>query len=102
MSKNFPNGFEVQIFPTKILEDAYRRTISEEDKEHVTLYIYNNPDLYNIFSVESPFDEKFKKIKLSLDTEEDYINISKIFTEMYPKKKQFGLYDIIKKFYKNL
>ena len=87
LSKNFPNGFEVQIFPTKILEDAYSRTISEEDKEHVSLFIYNNPELYNIFSVESPLMKNLKKLNFLLIQKEDYINISKIFTKIVSKKK---------------
>ena len=102
LSKNFPNGFEVQIFRTKTLEDAYSRNVSDEDKEHVSLYIYNNPKLYKIYSVESPLDKKFGKIKLTLDTKEDLKNISEIIKKLYPLNNKFNLSDIIENFYKHL
>ena len=99
LSKNFPNGFEVQIFPTKILRDVSKKTNCEIDREHVSLFIYNNPDLYKIHSVESPFDRKYKSIKLTLDTKKDLKLITKIIKKLYPNNKRFGLTEIINEFY---
>ena len=49
----------------------FQKTNCEIDREHVSLFIYNKLDLYKIHSVESPFDRKYKSIKLTLDTKKD-------------------------------
>lgn len=96
LSKTFPSGFEVQIFPKKILKDVSLRTNCPNDREHVTLYIYNNPQIYKIYSAKYPFKKKNSNIKLTLDTEKDYRVIVNIIENIYPKNKFFGLNEILK------
>lgn len=99
LSKTWPNGFESQIFSTKVLKDVSERSLTSADREHVSQFIYNNPKLYSIASINSPFNKKYSKVKLTLDTLEDFKIIKKIITRLYPINKNFSLDDILKTFY---
>lgn len=47
--------------------------------EHVTFGLYKNPDLFNIRLIPLPeFYSKYEKIRLTLDTESDYINLLEV------------------------
>ena len=84
------------------MSNVEKKTNCKIDREHVTLFIYNNPDLFKICSIPSPFNLKYKNIKLTLDTEEDLKLITKIIKEFYPKNKKFGLTEIINKFFEHI
>ena len=71
----------------------FPKTNCEIDREHVSLFIYNNPDLYKIHSVESPFDRKYKSIKLTLDTKGFKVN-NKNYKKTLSNNKRFGLTEI--------
>ena len=42
------NGFKSEIFPTTLLQKIYKYDLSINDKEHVTKYILDNEDMFNV------------------------------------------------------
>ena len=48
---SYPSGTEVEIFSFAALENTWKNATSEYDKEHVTPYIYNNREKFNIFTI---------------------------------------------------
>lgn len=65
-------------------------------KEHVTNYIYNNKNLFNIYyELIDSFIEKQKDIRLTIDTIQDF-NIAKIiFNKLYDNKNTIKLFDVV-------
>ena len=62
------SGFEIEIFSFACIEEAWKNAKNDE-REHVTKYIYHNP---NKFKIGNTSDEKsFKDLHLSVDTESD-------------------------------
>ena len=82
------------MFATEILQDVAIRTNDPQDREHVSLYIYNHPELYKLKNVLSPPDLTASEWRLTLDTLEDYALIKTIFETLYPVKCDFSLADI--------
>lgn len=94
----FPDGFNGEVFWFDILEEAYLNA-KDNQKEHVTTYIINKykkedfvyPILYKRYK-----NLNFSNLHLSLDTELDYKVIQDIFKNVYLKKNNFTLEDVLK------
>lgn len=75
-----PVGCGVEVFRRRSLEKAYPLTKKSYDHEHVTPFIYNNPDIFSLYYHQhTPSMSQ----RVTLDTEEDYKNIKKIFKALY-------------------
>ena len=95
LERTFPIGMDVQVFSRSVLEDVARRTRNPEDLEHVSYYIYKNPDLYKLFNITAPSAQHDPELRLTLDTTEDFELIHSIFEALYPHNKAFRLDDIL-------
>ncbi len=92
MTKNVPSGTEVEAMTFSALEKAWREAITNEDREHVTPYIYNNPKEFRIFSVE--YNKFPLDLRYALDTKEDYEFIKLLVSKI--SKRPIVTEDIIK------
>ncbi|MBA1339694.1 MAG: glutamate-1-semialdehyde 2,1-aminomutase [Pelagibacterales bacterium] len=74
----FPDGFDLEIFTFRALEEAYRYSLSSDEKEHVTPYLINSPKIskYNFSN-----SQDLKDFNLTLDSQKDLKNIKKVFTK---------------------
>ncbi|MFC3342744.1 cytidylyltransferase domain-containing protein [Paenibacillus abyssi] len=94
--RTYPLGFSVEVFRTETLAEVERMTIDPPDREHVSLYIYERPEQYRLSNVEAPYFLRHPEFRLTLDTSDDYELINKVFESLYPVKKDFSLYDIVR------
>jgi len=94
IKRTYPRGMDVQVFSTNTLNEVEKLTKNPFDKEHVSTYIYNNPDKYKLLNIEAPIELQAPEYRLTLDEAEDYFLIRKIFEELYPIKKYFNYQDI--------
>lgn len=64
--------------------------------EHVTYHIYKHPDDYKCEWIECPdFLQGRDDIRLTIDTQEDYILVSKVYSELKEEKENFTLQDVV-------
>ena len=91
-TKNVPNGTEVEAITFSALKKTWENVTKLFDKEHVTPYIYENPEKFNIFSIK--YKNYFLDVKYALDTKEDYEQIKFIIKKI--KKRPILTEDIIK------
>ncbi|HEC93565.1 MAG TPA: acylneuraminate cytidylyltransferase, partial [Candidatus Atribacteria bacterium] len=68
------------------------------EKEHVTPYIYRNPQIFRINEIKAPRELHAPDIRITLDTEEDYVLLCAVFDYLYSKNKYFDAYDIVNLF----
>lgn len=92
---SYPPGLGLRIFRKETLEKVDSLTKDPVDREHVTLYVWEHPELFSIYHFQNNLDPKFWGLRLTVDNEEDFVLIASIFQEIYPKNPGFGLYDII-------
>jgi len=93
--ETYPRGMDVQVFPVSVLEKVAELTQQPEDREHVSLYIYEHPDMFRLLNVESKIPGGSSDVRLTVDTEEDFELVSRIYEELYPINSDFGLQDIL-------
>ena len=89
----FPDGMDTEVFSFSALEEAWQKADLLSEREHVTLYIRNNPGKFKIKNLINK--KNLSGPRLVLDNKEDLVLIRKIFTALYPKNKNFGLEDIL-------
>jgi len=88
-----PEGMDVEVFSFKNLERAWREAKKPSDREHVTFYLWHNPQLFSVYRYNLPQD--LSNYRLTLDYKEDFEVIKAIIENLYPKKPLFTMYDII-------
>ena len=64
----------------------------------MTPYFYENPGIFKINGFSAPEGLRRPDIRITLDTQEDYDLLSRVFQRLYPEKKDFNAYDIVKLF----
>ena len=91
---SYPSGTEVEIFSFTALETAWKNATSEHDKEHVTPYIYSNPEKFKIFTLKSEKD--LSQFRWALDYENDLKLIRIIISKI--QKRPILMNDILELF----
>lgn len=95
LERSYPRGLDVQAFPSAVLERVAALTQDPVDHEHVSLYIYEHPELFSLVSVVSDLPPKAIDLRLTVDTADDLRVITAIFEELYPRNPAFGLRDVV-------
>ena len=100
IEKSFPMGLRVQVFPTILLREIYDTIDDPAVNEHVSLYFFENPDIYHIENLAAPSEINRPDIRLTVDTKEDFKFVSKIYSKiinnnLYPNFKTIDVLKII-------
>ena len=91
---SYPSGTEVEIFSFTALETAWKNATSEHDKEHVTPYIYTQPEKFKIFTLKS--EKNLSQFRWALDYENDLKLIRSIISKI--TKRPILMNDILELF----
>ena len=94
LKRSFPRGLDVEIFTYSALELAYNSATKDYEKEHVTPYIQENPDIFSLHNLNN--DDDLSYHRWTLDTPEDYELIKIIYDNLYDKDPLFGMDSILK------
>ena len=97
---DLPTGIAVEIIKKEALEIAYKEASKNYHFEHVTPYLWENPDRFKIDYLRTGFKSPFKNLRLTVDTIEDLSLARLIYTNLY-KGKIFDLNNIITLLRKN-
>lgn len=93
--RTFPLGLDAEVFSYRALEKAYNEAQEGYEREHVTPYIYQHPNLFKIESVEANGKLRRPDLRLTVDTEEDLRLIREIFQRLYRDGRIFYTEDVI-------
>lgn len=100
LRRSYPRGLDVQVYRTEALARAASLTDDRADHEHVTLFLYEHPELFSLGNVEAAPGTELPSQRLTLDTPADFFVIRAVFESLYPKDPAFG-YPAILAFLKN-
>jgi len=94
LKRTFPRGMDTEVINRKILEKTWKISKDIHDREHVTLYIRNRQDQFNLQNIEAWKTFNRPELRLCIDTKEDYLLVSHIYDNCY-KEKPLNLDEII-------
>ena len=87
---------DVEVFKVSSLKDANNNVSDLTTREHGTLFIRQNPEMYNILNIEAPTKWNRPELEIEVDTDEDIYVISKIIEHFNALNKiYFDIDDII-------
>ena len=99
LHRTFPHGLDIEVLSFDALERAHLEAAEAFEREHVCPYIYKtNPKAFKICSFESSETYHAPEIRVTLDTQADYILLCAVFDYLYSDNKYFGAADIINLF----
>ena len=93
LKRTYPRGLDTEIFSFKALQEAFEEGASPFEREHVTPFIYNQPNRFRLASVEYPLN--LSKHRWTVDTREDFELLQNIISSLYPSNPSFTLEDIL-------
>lgn len=96
VTETFADGLDLEIVRYESLEKAWHEAVLPSEREHVTLYIKNHKELFNIQDYVCKFGELHQE-RWTIDEPEDYVFINSIYKYFYSMEKEnFLTHDILK------
>lgn len=89
----FPDGLDVEIFTHKALNQSWQEAQKPSEREHVTQYMRNHPELFSLNNVSNDID--YSHLRWTVDESEDFELITEIFKSLYPVSAHFCFNDIL-------
>jgi len=93
LKETYPDGQDVEVFTFTSLRTAWKDAKLASEREHVTPYIRNNPDIFKHASLE--YKEDFSQKRWTLDNAEDLEFLRLIYKYLYNKNPLFNMDDIL-------
>ena len=88
----YPDGNDVEVMSFSALEQAWKEAAKKLEREHTTPFIWENPERFRIGNVAWNSSKNYSTShRWTIDYEEDYIFIRKVYEELYHVNPQFSL-----------
>lgn len=93
LGSSYPEGLDVEILMFSALEDAWKNAKLKTEREHVTVYLWSNPDKFNSKSIE--YTKDLSNYRVTIDEPEDFIVVEQIINALYKENELFHMQEII-------
>ncbi|MCK6562678.1 glycosyltransferase family protein [candidate division KSB1 bacterium] len=77
LTRTFPRGYDLEIFSFAALQTAQQQAQQAYEREHVTPFIYQHPQLFKLAGYENDFDAS--ALRVTVDTPEDLLVVDRIY-----------------------
>lgn len=91
--RSYPRGLDAEVFTFNALENTFLKADKLYEREHVTPYIYEHPDIFTSHSYK--WEKDYSYYRWTLDTEDDFKLISNIYSELYEEENIFTTDDVL-------
>lgn len=89
----YPDGQDVEVFSFSALKRAWKESRLASEREHVSLYIRNHPELFKITNLK--YRQDLSRKRWTLDRYEDYKFIKTVYRPLYRKNRIFGMNEVL-------
>lgn len=89
IGETFPDGQDAEVFTRQALEQAWRAATLPSQREHVTPYIREHPELFRVAAVTS--GQQLGAKRWTLDTPEDYAFLKALYAGLRAHGEFFGM-----------
>lgn len=93
LERTYPHGLDVEVFTAASLEAAWREAALPYEREHVTPYLKEHPELFKIGSLKNSVD--LSHLRWTVDYESDYVLVKRIYESLYQANPAFTTADIL-------
>lgn len=78
---SYPEGIDAEVFSIQALKKAWSEAKLQSEREHVTPYIWKNPDIFKLKNIK--YKEDLSSLRWTLDKPEDFVFIQQIYDYLY-------------------
>ncbi|MDD5250754.1 MAG: glycosyltransferase family protein [Rhodocyclaceae bacterium] len=93
LEPTFPHGLDVEVMRFAALEQAWKDATLASEHEHVTLFLYKNPERFRIGIYRNDVD--LSGLRWTVDEAADLQVVEAIYAGLYPDHPQFATRDIL-------
>ena len=97
---HYPDGLDTEIMSMKVLEVAWSESVTDLHREHVTPFIWQQPDRFRL-GVLYPEDRDYSQFRWTLDEPEDLRLIEWIYSNLHSSNPAFGLDEVFNLYARN-
>lgn len=90
--RSYPRGLDVEVFNLQALLTAGREATDPYDREHVTPFLYRNPQRFSQGELVQDRDDS--ALRWTVDTPEDFAFVEQVYAALYPVKPAFTSDDV--------
>lgn len=90
--RSYPRGLDTEVMTVEALERAWRESTKSYQREHVTPYLYENPDKFKLEGIENDADGS--QHRWTLDTPEDLQLLQAIYAR-FKGRDDFGWGEVL-------
>jgi spore coat polysaccharide biosynthesis protein SpsF len=91
--RTFPDGLDVEVIRADTLRIANARAHDRESREHVTPFIYSNPDIFRIRHVTQPVN--LAALRWTVDNADDLAFVREVYAHLYERNPLFTSDDVL-------
>ncbi len=89
----YPDGLDTEVFSREALEVAWREARIPSDREHVTSYIWRQPERFRLASVSG--GEDWSAHRWTVDAEADLAFVRAVFASLGGRRGLIGMRDVL-------
>jgi spore coat polysaccharide biosynthesis protein SpsF len=93
LNRSYPRGLDAEVFTFDVLEKAFTEAKKPYEREHVTPYIYEHPDIFSLHNQTN--DDDISNYRWTLDTADDWKLIEAVYADLYRKEEIFTTDEVI-------
>ncbi|WP_321419193.1 glycosyltransferase family protein [uncultured Methanomethylovorans sp.] len=90
----YPIGLDIEVFSFKSLSKAWMEAERQIYREHVTPYIWSNPQIFNLKNYEYT-GENLSTLRWTVDTKEDFEFVETVYRHLYNENEIFLMQSIL-------
>jgi spore coat polysaccharide biosynthesis protein SpsF len=94
--RTFPYGMSIEIVHVPFYRTIVEQLKTAEDREHVTLWLYQNPQVGRRYVYENRVCPEARGLQLALDTRADFDRLCRILARMERDPASYSLSEIVK------
>lgn len=94
----YPEGLKVEVLSFSSLEKCWKEAKEDHHREHVTIYIYEHPELFRLYNL--VYDADMSYMRWTVDEERDLNFAREIYKRLYHEGSVFlmeEIFDILKR-----
>lgn len=89
----YPDGLDVEVIRYDILKLVWQTASLQSQREHVTLYINQHPQLFRVGSVQNNID--LSMLRWTVDEQRDFELVTNIYEQLYSINSAFTTADVL-------
>ncbi len=94
IDRRFPDGLDAEAMSIETLGAAWRDAAPGPDREHVTPWIYNHPEVFRLGSLRN--EEDLGALRWTVDEAADFDFVTAVYERLYTDNPGFGMADVLR------